>query len=589
MRSRSAMTRKEACLSMLLAFSALSFWALVAPNSKLAILLCALAGVLSALAALRAKKEFNAKRLAVGCAAAIALFTSYRLCAVFADRWKASAMLSALADRLSLTPARLALFVGLILSACSLPFLEFILVGLLSGIVRCYQHVNVRELLGELRSAFLSKKAVQYYAVLAANIVLFAVVGTLLMLGIYTLPTERIEEHVAESAQVFLEEGTYPDVFRWCQSRLDNYTDALILLEAADSTEAPLLDKALLNYHGWVEGLNPAEGVAEHYIHAKAFDGIGKYARYWHGYHILIKPLLLLTNYQTIRILNGAVQLLLIAFAAYLFSKRRRIDAFLPLLLSYLLLMPVVLAKSFQYSSCFYIFAVSSIVILRSKATDEKQRVFLYAGIATAFFDFLTYPIATFGVPAAIDLSCRYKDRLENKLSAFVRQGFSWGAGYAGMWAAKWIIASIATDENVIADALEEVMYRTSNQSYEGKPPYLLSKCISSNLSVFFRTPVTWLVIALLWIFCFLIVRNVWKGSVRKGEILVFLTPYVLVGILPILWYAFATNHSSMHYWFTNKALVVTVVAVMCGLIDLNKWIEEGKNDGSHSRIDSLL
>lgn len=49
------------------------------------------------------------------------------------------------------------------------------------------------------------------------------------------------------------------------------------------------------------------------------------------------------------------------------------------------------------------------------------------------------------------------------------------------------------------------------------------------------------------------------------------------VGLSPIVWYGFATNHSAIHAWFTNKACVVSYLAVLFALNNLvgNKCTEE--------------
>ena len=43
--------------------------------------------------------------------------------------------------------------------------------------------------------------------------------------------------------------------------------------------------------------------------------------------------------------------------------------------------------------------------------------------------------------------------------------------------------------------------------------------------------------------------------------------PFMLLALAPAVWYVFARNHSAIHYWFTNKACIVTALAGMCGLL----------------------
>ena len=60
------------------------------------------------------------------------------------------------------------------------------------------------------------------------------------------------------------------------------------------------------------------------------------------------------------------------------------------------------------------------------------------------------------------------KDYKEN-IKTFMGSCVSWGVGYAGMWSSKWILASLFTKENIIADAITSVLHRVgvteSNES----------------------------------------------------------------------------------------------------------------------------
>lgn len=44
---------------------------------------------------------------------------------------------------------------------------------------------------------------------------------------------------------------------------------------------------------------------------------------------------------------------------------------------------------------------------------------------------------------------------------------------------------------------------------------------------------------------------------------------YIVVSLAPLIWYAFATNHSQIHAWFTNKACAVSVMAICFALIQV--------------------
>lgn len=58
-------------------------------------------------------------------------------------------------------------------------------------------------------------------------------VGYLLLVMVYCIPTENMEKHVKESVPIFLKEGDYPKITGSTTSQLDNFTDALMLLTAS--------------------------------------------------------------------------------------------------------------------------------------------------------------------------------------------------------------------------------------------------------------------------------------------------------------------------------------------------------------------
>ena len=59
-----------------------------------------------------------------------------------------------------------------------------------------------------------------------------------LLLAAYALPGDRVRDHVYESAQTIAGEGLYPEYFGFKLFQMDNYTDTIMLTEAAAADEA---------------------------------------------------------------------------------------------------------------------------------------------------------------------------------------------------------------------------------------------------------------------------------------------------------------------------------------------------------------
>lgn len=409
-----------------------------------------------------------------------------------------------------------------------------------------------------LRTAQGGKKLLKASGFCAVNILAAALAGLLLLTAVYSLPVDRIRENEKSVTDIAVKYGAYPVIFPWCTSYLDGYTDLLMLQEAATDTGKPALEQAILVEHG--------TAVLPYFEEGQESETTDAYPRYWHGYQILLKPLLECMDYRSIRILNGIAQAALVAFVCCLLKKRGMSPYILPCLISYLMLMPYTLAISLQNSSGFYaIFLGMAALLLVPEAFRRNYAwiVFLNIGIFTAFFDYLTYPIATFGVPAALLLAMSSADETENKLRTMVGNGAAWCVGYGGMWGSKWILTACLTDYSIFSDAAAAFADRVSATDWNNTE-FSVIRCIWENYSAFFFTPVT--VLAFVFLLS-LLARS--RGRLLGSETAKTALPYVLLAFAPVVWYCFATNHSVVHgLLFTNKACVVTLLSALFCLTD---------------------
>lgn len=413
---------------------------------------------------------------------------------------------------------------------------------------------------------------------LLVRVLIAVLVGALLLTAVYLLPTAPMEVNLAESAATFASEGTYPVLFSWCTSQLDNYTDAIILQNAAHSSGEGALTQAMAVQRHAVEGLDPAQSLIAHYAEGKAFNSEEPYYQYWHGYLLYAKPLLMLTDYNGIRVVNTAAQLVLLAFLIFLLWKKDMKQYILPYLVSIAFLMPVAVGKSLQFSSCYYIFTVGcvSLLLIKDKLEAREAYIFLFLGIATAYFDFLTYPMATLGVPAVLYCCMRQRTPIGETLFKGIKLCFSWGVGYIGMWAGKWLLGSVVIGSNVLSAATEALTERSSLTGEQGSNAIMnLFYSVATNIKVFLTTPATLLMAVLVMVLLVMLVLSMKKHKPAFLDLVRGLFPFVILTCLPIIWYLATTNHSIIHYWFTNKALIVSVLAVMCALAKLRTEITQ--------------
>ena len=248
--------------------------------------------------------------------------------------------------------------------------------------------------------------------------------GIILLTISYVIPTDRIENNVRKSAlETIEEEGLYPEITHMATSYLDNWTDSIMLANAAHSGNTSPLNDAMQNPR-FVADEFPDQSLIK-WAKTGEYDYESHYPQYWHGYLVLLKPLLVFMSLREIRVLNGFCQVSLVVLVSILLWKRKRTNMILPWIISYGLLMPIALAKCLQFSSCFYILTLASIAVLCHKNKLELFFVFLWAGIATAFFDFLTYPISTFGIPAVFFLMVKPKWKQKKLLRFWLFISFS--------------------------------------------------------------------------------------------------------------------------------------------------------------------
>lgn len=392
-------------------------------------------------------------------------------------------------------------------------------------------------------------------AVLVGGIIL----ATVAMILVYMLPTDRMVSHVQTSLPVFEQEG----------GSYDNSTDSLMLLSAIFHGDAGLVDKAM-NVYGayWTTPEGVGISTIERLIrYARGEEGqTGSYARYWHGYLLLLKPLLLIMSYPSIRSVNLMCQMLLIGLVFFMLFKRSMARYAVPVFLTYISLSPAALSMSMECSFVFYIafLAVLLQLLFHEKIMRSQYRMFfLLIGMSTSFLDFLTYPLITYGLPIVLYILLQPAQDRKQYYGELILLTLFWGVGYVGMWAGKWIVATLLTGSNIIQDAIRCIRFRTS-MGYNDIT-WTLPEIYGMKLQQLLSNRGF-----LLAVFCSLILCGVWiyqtRASIRSR--LCWVPVLLIAALSPFVWYAVASNHSAIHY-YAYRTLAVSVFAVFCLLIRL--------------------
>ena len=397
-------------------------------------------------------------------------------------------------------------------------------------------------------------------AKLLLQVIVAIILGTVLMIAVYSLPVDVMREHVQESNIIQYREM---DTYYWApwivSSKLDNFTDAIMLNNAVFEGTGSVVDDAMNNPYVNVDGLEQTRSLVKYVSDDSANKIVINYPRYWHGYLVWLKPLLLVMNYADIRVLFMFIQMFLVLFATLEIYKKSGYKAAVPFVFSMCCLNTISTAMCMQYA-CMYMITLTAALLLTKFELykgDKYIYLFLWIGISTAFFDFFTYPILGIGINLIL-LLLFTADNWREDIKRIVYSSVSWLTGYAGMWGGKWIMASILTDSNVLKDGMDSAVGRSvgaAGTEVEGSSAW---DVITNNIEQLFSTPLMWIIaiLAILLIgLCLLRVFRIRANWVRIASLAV-------VALYPFGWYSVVRNHSTVHSWMTQRNLAVTVFAI---------------------------
>ena len=397
-------------------------------------------------------------------------------------------------------------------------------------------------------------------------LVIAAVAGFLLIVGVYAIPKTRMVNNINRSKELLETEGNYrywaADVLN---TQSDNFTDSLMADIAINPGTGNLLYDSMINcYVGWADTDNSSTWLLRVAGGEPLYEGYEQvvYGRYWHGYLVWMKPLLLVFNIPELRIINMGLQLFLLCWMMILLYRELGLLACLGVGIGLFSMNPITMALSLQFSSIYYIVLVTLIVMLRHRNYIESRNlwwaVFLWSGIAVAFFDLMTYPAVAMGIPLIVYLMLK-NDGTWKHIWNVIRLSIDWVIGYAGMWVIKWFIGSAFTGYDLVADGLGAVGLRSSGEVANINMSYL--NVLQENFHTIFTKPLPFFAAVFALVLIIGLIFRKLKFSVSGSKLL----PLILVGTYPFIWYYVIRNHSIVHVWFTHRVFAITVTA-LCAL-----------------------
>jgi hypothetical protein len=134
-----------------------------------------------------------------------------------------------------------------------------------------------------------------------------------------------------------------------------------------------------------------------------------------------------------------------------------------------------------------------------------------------------------------------------------------WFLGYASLWITKWFLAPLLTGESVMESVKENIALRLSHTVYYGGEPWQVGdffKMIMEKVSVHPVLPFALILLFLLFSFC------IYKVIVHRTMIHQKGWLWMIFFLVPC-WYLCLFNHSLQHVFFTWRALLVSVFAIL--------------------------
>lgn len=397
-----------------------------------------------------------------------------------------------------------------------------------------------------------------------------AVLGTLLLTLVFCIPTDKMEQNVAVSIEHMITEENETEsnfLAEYIRTKRETYTDAIMVQNAIDWVDGKnIYEHAMWAYHHDLESefwtpedslkaLCNQDDTSQMYVH--------EYSRYWHGYLIYLKPLLLLFSWTEIVYAGLVFQIAMLVAVLVIAIRKKYVSVCVSMLIGVFFLKPELLVSSLTMAVCFIITLATILIMLLKHDKLEQQGkypdLFLLVGIIVAYFDFLTYPVVSLGFPLCVYFLIKKEESIMTNIKKVIAYSIHWGIGYVGMWAMKWIIADITLHTGTIKDALWSIIGRT--EAIGGRPRmnggfYV----ISLNLQEYDWVGYS-IVAVIVAVLSLLAVIAAWR-KVSVKPLLPMIVALTIIFCIPFVWIIVVQHHSALHARFTFRIIGIAAMAV---------------------------
>ena len=391
------------------------------------------------------------------------------------------------------------------------------------------------------------------YLLLYTVIVAIAVI--LLLIGCF-LPQKVIDRRIQESVPVFESERSYPCIGdKKESSRLDNFTDALILMESATMRSTAL--HSIFSNPMYFNS-DPAADFTGFLERRDNTQPTGYYVRYWMGFRTPVRLALTFMNYSQIRSVLAWIILGLLVIVAFYTAHYTDIRSGLLFAASIIFIKPQVLCNSLQYSCCFILAMISMFFIPLIISKGKEINYFFALGMITMYFDFYTSPLVVLGYPLIFMILLKTDKKPVIKLS--LSSMFCWGIGYGVMWLTKLLFATFFTDINGFSDGFRSFAMRVGiHKRMDYIDCYSIKRVFNELKGIILPDTLSKILvfILLLVMFSIAIICAV-RDNHRYKQCINYITLLFPV-IALIIWYIIAAQPTVIHIFFQYRNISMAI------------------------------
>ena len=405
-----------------------------------------------------------------------------------------------------------------------------------------------------------------------------ALVACVVLFLVALIPQSAIQKNASVAAGELVSQPQWPTVLNTGDPtyRMDNYTDSQIMMQSYNlNISNPRSVLTNPKHISDSDGNNMAYALDE-VVNGGADNEIS-YVRYWMGFRIFVRPLMLFGSYFTIRKIAAFVFYFLMMMALIAVAKTVDVKTALCFGVSLILVNPAIISQSLQFSCTFML--VFLFVLYICIRCNRMNAVFAFCifGVLTQFFDFYTTPIVTFGIPVLIYLVATRET--QKPIWIALKTFFAWIYGYVMMWFMKLLLVTMFTDINGFQDGFHRFAERTGILAAPGsQDSYSAVGALKAVCHTVFQEVAVRYVFIVVSIMALTCIAVIWIKQKSAGFL--HACPLLLVGILPLVWFMVAAEATSIHAWFQYRSVAVSFMVLFLLILQTVSAIKGGL--GSH-------